>query len=87
MEWKLNNIVEMNIYKKLQGLATICGGGDVVSRTGLAVHQYSCNSSMYDCCFYNADGDFLIGKLMSEAHRSFVDLRVRYSHLGLTDKY
>ncbi|KJH45329.1 homogentisate 1,2-dioxygenase [Dictyocaulus viviparus] len=44
----------------IQGLYTICGGGDVVSRSGVAVHQYSCNSSMYGKAFYNSDGDFLI---------------------------
>ncbi|VDM38844.1 unnamed protein product [Toxocara canis] len=42
------------------GLYTLCGGGDVVSRNGLAVHQYVCNSSMNDRCVYNADGDWLI---------------------------
>uniref|UniRef100_A0A158PND1 Homogentisate 1,2-dioxygenase n=1 Tax=Anisakis simplex TaxID=6269 RepID=A0A158PND1_ANISI len=43
-----------------QGLYTYCGGGDVVSRNGLAIHQYSCNSSMKSRCIYNADGDWLI---------------------------
>uniref|UniRef100_A0A158PID3 Homogentisate 1,2-dioxygenase n=1 Tax=Angiostrongylus costaricensis TaxID=334426 RepID=A0A158PID3_ANGCS len=42
------------------GLYTICGGGDVVSRSGIAIHQYACNSSMTGKAFYNADGDFLI---------------------------
>ncbi|VDO40305.1 unnamed protein product [Haemonchus placei] len=44
----------------VQGLYTICGGGDVVSRTGLSIHQYSCNSSMTGKAMYNSDGDFLI---------------------------
>ncbi|VDL75093.1 unnamed protein product [Nippostrongylus brasiliensis] len=44
----------------VQGLYTICGGGDVVSRTGLAIHQYSCNASMLGKAMYNSDGDFLI---------------------------
>ncbi|KIH57870.1 putative homogentisate 1,2-dioxygenase [Ancylostoma duodenale] len=45
----------------IQGLYTICGGGDVVSRSGLAIHQYSCNESMTGKAMYNSDGDFLIG--------------------------
>ncbi|KIH65068.1 homogentisate 1,2-dioxygenase, partial [Ancylostoma duodenale] len=44
----------------IQGLYTICGGGDVVSRSGLAIHQYSCNESMTGKAMYNSDGDFLI---------------------------
>ncbi|KAK6049286.1 hypothetical protein COOONC_13209 [Cooperia oncophora] len=44
----------------MQGLYTFCGGGDVVSRTGLAIHQYSCNASMTQKAMYNSDGDFLI---------------------------
>uniref|UniRef100_A0A9J2P4G6 Homogentisate 1,2-dioxygenase n=1 Tax=Ascaris lumbricoides TaxID=6252 RepID=A0A9J2P4G6_ASCLU len=45
----------------VDGLYTFCGGGDVVSRNGLAIHQYVCNASMKDRCIYNADGDWLIG--------------------------
>uniref|UniRef100_A0A914ZS86 Homogentisate 1,2-dioxygenase n=1 Tax=Parascaris univalens TaxID=6257 RepID=A0A914ZS86_PARUN len=44
----------------VDGLYTFCGGGDVVSRNGLAIHQYVCNASMKDRCIYNADGDWLI---------------------------
>jgi len=46
----------------LQGLRTVCGAGDPRSRHGLAIHVYLCNTSMKDKCFYNSDGDFLIGK-------------------------
>lgn len=45
----------------IEGLNTICGAGDPKTKQGLAIHIYSCNSSMNDCAFYNADGDFLIG--------------------------
>ncbi|CAB3408157.1 unnamed protein product [Caenorhabditis bovis] len=44
----------------IKGLYTVCGGGDVISRTGLSIHVYSCNASMKDTAMYNADGDFLI---------------------------
>lgn len=42
------------------GLHTVCGAGDVRSRSGLAVHVYLCNNSMESTAFYNSDGDFLI---------------------------
>uniref|UniRef100_A0A7N6A4N2 Homogentisate 1,2-dioxygenase n=1 Tax=Anabas testudineus TaxID=64144 RepID=A0A7N6A4N2_ANATE len=42
------------------GLHTICGAGDTKSRNGIAIHVYTCNSSMIDRCFNNSDGDFLI---------------------------
>lgn len=45
----------------MDGLATVCGAGDPKCREGIAVHVYACNKSMGDRCFYNSDGDFLIG--------------------------
>ncbi|KAJ8026408.1 Homogentisate 1,2-dioxygenase [Holothuria leucospilota] len=44
----------------VDGMATVCGGGDVRSRHGIAVHIYACNKSMENRCLYNSDGDFLI---------------------------
>ncbi|CAJ0924387.1 unnamed protein product, partial [Mesorhabditis belari] len=44
----------------VEGLYTLCGGGDVISRSGLAIHMYACNKNMDHRAFYNADGDFLI---------------------------
>jgi homogentisate 1,2-dioxygenase len=29
----------------------------------MAIHMYAANASMKDKCFYNSDGDLLIGKL------------------------
>ena len=46
----------------IEGLATVCGAGDPKTRHGVAVHIYTCNTSMTDKCFYNSDGDFLIGQ-------------------------
>lgn len=44
----------------LQGLYTVAGAGSVDLKTGLAIHLYSCNSSMTDKAYINADGDYLI---------------------------
>nr|AAD00776.1 2,5 dihydroxyphenylacetate oxidase [Caenorhabditis elegans] len=44
----------------VDNLYTVCGGGDVISRTGLAIHQFSCNASMEHTAMYNSDGNFLI---------------------------
>lgn len=30
-------------------------------KAGMAIHMYTANTSMVDTCFYNSDGDFLIG--------------------------
>ena len=46
----------------VQGLATVCGAGDPKARAGVAIHVYTCNQPMQDKCFYNSDGDFLIGE-------------------------
>ena len=46
----------------VEGLATVCGAGDPKTRSGVAIHVYTCNKSMQNKCFYNSDGDFLIGK-------------------------
>ena len=48
----------------VQGLHTICGAGDTLSRHGIAIHVYLCSDSMKDKAFYNADGDFLIGEIL-----------------------
>lgn len=59
MRWKPFDLPEQPVDFS-EGLSTVCGAGDVKSRDGVAVHVYSCNKSMEDKCFYNADGDFLI---------------------------
>ena len=41
-------------------MRTVAGAGDPRTRHGAAIHVYVCNTSMKDCAFYNADGDFLI---------------------------
>ena len=40
----------------------MCGAGDPKARSGLAIHVYACNKSMQNKCFYDSDGDFLIGE-------------------------
>jgi len=44
----------------VEGIITLAGNGDAASVRGSAVHLYSCNQSMTDCYFYNADGELLI---------------------------
>jgi homogentisate 1,2-dioxygenase len=44
----------------IQGLATMAGGGDPVSKQGLAIHMYNINANMVNCAMFNSDGDFLI---------------------------
>ncbi|KAM9320415.1 homogentisate 1,2-dioxygenase [Gastrophryne carolinensis] len=60
--------IEGKKHDFVDGLHTVCGAGDARSRNGIAVHIYTCNTSMTDRCLYNADGDFLIvpqqGKLL-----------------------
>ena len=52
-----------------EGLTTICGAGDVSTKTGCAVHLYFANTSMTDKAFYNSDGDFLIGIILIKIER------------------
>jgi homogentisate 1,2-dioxygenase len=44
----------------IQGIKTMAGNGDPMSKSGCAIHMYNCNTSMVDKCFMNSDGDFLI---------------------------
>ena len=46
--------------KFYQGIVTFCGSGSAESKSGMAVHMYSCNESMINESFCNADGDLLI---------------------------
>lgn len=62
----------------VDGLATICGGGDPRARHGLAVYVYACNTSMPDACFYNSDGDFLIVPQMGT-----LLIRTEFGHLRI----
>uniref|UniRef100_A0A1I8AJP3 Homogentisate 1,2-dioxygenase n=1 Tax=Steinernema glaseri TaxID=37863 RepID=A0A1I8AJP3_9BILA len=60
LRWNPHPLPETDGVDFVDGLYTVCGGGDVISRTGLAIHLYSCNVGMKKRAFYNADGDFLI---------------------------
>jgi homogentisate 1,2-dioxygenase len=44
----------------IQGLATLAGQGSPDSKSGMAIHIYTCNASMVHTGFANSDGDFLI---------------------------
>ena len=62
----------------IDGLVTMMGGGDATSRTGLAVHLYTANTSMTDRFFYNADGEMLIvpqqGRLTLHTEMGVIDV-------------
>jgi len=60
MRWKPFEIPEEIKVDFVDGLNTVCGAGDVLSRNGVAVHIYTCNSNMEKKAFYNSDGDFLL---------------------------
>ncbi|XP_028937251.1 homogentisate 1,2-dioxygenase [Ornithorhynchus anatinus] len=70
LRWKPIEIPKASQKKVdfVAGLHTLCGAGDIRSNSGIAIHIFTCNSSMEDKCFYNSDGDFLIvpqqGKLL-----------------------
>ena len=44
----------------IQGVKTITLAGDSDANTGMASHIYTCNQSMKDDYFFNADGEYLI---------------------------
>jgi homogentisate 1,2-dioxygenase len=44
----------------LDGIITLGGNGDPAMQTGVAIHLYSCNTSMHDRFFSSADGELLI---------------------------
>lgn len=59
--WKPFDLPQKNTNVDfVDGLSTICGAGETKARHGIAVHVYTCNTSMVDRAFYNSDGDFLI---------------------------
>ncbi|KAH7723819.1 homogentisate 1,2-dioxygenase-like isoform X1 [Aphelenchoides avenae] len=79
LRWKPFPIPETDNVDFVEGLYTVCGGGDPVARSGIAIHNYSCNASMKNRAFYNADGNFLIVpqegslKITTEFGRMLVD--------------
>jgi homogentisate 1,2-dioxygenase len=62
----------------VDGLATIATNGDAGIQRGVGVHLYTANKSM-KCCFYNADGDFLIvpqeGHLLLKTEFGILDVQ------------
>lgn len=44
----------------MRGIFSVCGAGNASCKDGFAIHMYTANASMTDCCLANADGDFLI---------------------------
>ena len=44
----------------VDGITTIAGNGDLFAQFGIAIHIFTCNKSMTDKFFYNADGEMLV---------------------------
>lgn len=44
----------------VEGLVTVAGAGEPALKQGIAIYNYSANTSMGKEAFYNSDGDFLI---------------------------
>src|SRR5712691_1579584 len=44
----------------IDGLYTMCGNGDIRTRSGIAVHGYAANAPMTDRYFVDADGELLL---------------------------
>jgi homogentisate 1,2-dioxygenase len=51
----------------IHGISTYCGVGSPLTKNGIAMYMYSCNTSMPEnSAFYSADGDFLIVPQLGE---------------------
>lgn len=63
----------------IDGLSTLCGGGDASTHVGVGIHLYRANRSMTDRAFLNADGEMLIvpqlGRLRIQTELGIVDVR------------
>lgn len=72
----------------VDGLYTVGGNGDVLQRTGMAVHLYRANRSMTDRVFSDSDGELLIvperGGLLLRTELGL--LRVEPGHVALVPR-
>jgi len=63
-----------------QGLISICGAGGPQMKTGMAIHNYVCNTSMTNKAMYNSDGEMLIvpqvGRLDIQTELGFLEVEV-----------
>lgn len=90
--WNLERYFEDSHHHLfLDGLHTVAGAGDPLSRHGIAIHVYLCNTSMHNKAFYNSDGDFLIGQFLSiffpELSLNFLSNFPKSSSTGSTRHY
>lgn len=60
LRWKPVDIDASQPINFIDGLYTMCGSGSSFLRHGFAIHMYAANTSMSNCAFCNADGDFLV---------------------------
>jgi homogentisate 1,2-dioxygenase len=62
LRWKPTPLASGGQTDFIDGLITVSGSGSPALKVGMAVHLYSCDKSMPDRAFCNADGDMLIGR-------------------------
>ena len=72
----------------VQGLATLAGAGSPDTKAGMAIHIYTCNTSMIDQGFTNSDGDMLIVPQQGTLHirTEFGMLRVAPGHIAVVQR-
>ena len=61
LRWKPPAMASGGKTDFIDGLITVSGSGSPALKVGMAVHLYSCDKSMANRAFCNADGDMLIG--------------------------
>lgn len=61
LRWKpIIDVPEGKKVNFIEGLVSVCGAGEPSTKQGIAVYNYSANTSMGRESFVNSDGDFLI---------------------------
>lgn len=65
MRWR-PRAIPLEPTDMLEGIFTICGNGDVNGQRGVAIHAYTCNRSMCDLVFSDADGELLFVPLTGD---------------------
>lgn len=72
----------------VQGLATLAGSGAADMKAGMAIHVYTCNTSMVDKGFNNSDGDLLIVPQQGTLHvrTEMGMMRVKPGHICVVQR-
>lgn len=84
----MESLAESKTVDFIQGMATLAGTGSPDTKTGMAIHIYTCNVSMVDKAFNNSDGDMLIVPQTGTLHirTEFGMLRVAPGHIAVVQR-